>query len=110
MMSTSQSTVARMGRELALQQMEEGKPVAYITGLDGKMYPASQFDRNGMVNALVEAMKADPDASLRSIASKAGCSPATVLRYRRWFDESGRLDEWRSADADDSAEHDWTGR
>ena len=57
--------------------------VKVSTGADGKNRPASRHDAAKQREKIVEAIKANPSESDRTIAERLGCSPRTIGKVRR---------------------------
>ena len=75
----SPKTVAKARRQAA----EEGPPVAWRLGRDGKIRPISSIEGRRSAAALIAA---DPEISLRELSRKTGVSVGTIRDVRRRLD------------------------
>jgi hypothetical protein len=88
--SISPKTVAALRRQMAGSEVTRMNPPlpGRRLGRDGKRHPIDQ----GLARArVVEALARQPRASLRLIASEAGCSPETVRTVRRSIEETAAM-------------------
>jgi hypothetical protein len=72
-------TVKQLRNKIALPVPSATAPIQRRLGSDGKLRPTRPSEQR---RAIGEALMQDPDASLKAIAARTGCSPATVRAVR----------------------------